>query len=113
MTLALAFLPIKKANAVPVQSETFNADSLLTVNAIRSIALTDPDQALSLLDLAEERNSFPQFQIDWTRAQIYGGPKRMERMAAKWGKRFGAQQSPILLQYVQEPDRVDDRHPQL
>lgn len=87
MTLALAFLPIKKANAVPVQSETSNADSLLTVNAIRSIALTDPDQALSLLDLAEERNSFPQFQIDWTRAQIYGGPKRMERMAAKWGKR--------------------------
>ncbi len=85
--IALAFLPIKKANAVPVQSETFNADSLLTVNAIRSIALTDPDQALSLLDLAEERNSFPQFQIDWTRAQIYGGPKRMERMAAKWGKR--------------------------
>ena len=80
-------MPIKKANAVPVQPETFNADSLLTVNAIRSIALTDPDRALSLLDLAEERKAFPQFQIDWTRAQIYGGPKRMERMAVKWAKR--------------------------
>lgn len=87
IVMALVFLPIKKANAVPVQPETFNADSLLTVNAIRSIALTDPDRALSLLDLAEERKAFPQFQIDWTRAQIYGGPKRMERMAVKWAKR--------------------------
>lgn len=69
------------------QPEESIPDSLLTVNAIRSAALSNPDRALLLLDEAEKRESFPQFQIDWTRAQIYGGPKRMERMAAKWGKR--------------------------
>ena len=74
--------------AIPsAQPEGYVPDSLLTVRAIRNAALSDPDRALLLLDEAEKRESLPQFQIDWTRAQIYGGPKRMERMAVKWAKR--------------------------
>lgn len=88
LTILFVLLPGKRTQAVLMaQPEEWVSDSLLTVNAIRNIAMTDPDRALSLLDLAEERQSFPRFQIDWTRAQIYGGPKRMERMAVKWGKR--------------------------
>lgn len=88
IVMLFVFLPGKKLQAIPsAQPEGYVPDSLLTVRAIRNAALSDPDRALLLLDEAEKRESFPQFQIDWTRAQIYGGPKRMERMAAKWGKR--------------------------
>lgn len=58
----------------------------LTVNNIRQTALSDPDQALAMLDEAERQKALPSFQINWTRAQIYGGFKKMERVAVKWGK---------------------------
>ncbi len=61
-------------------------DSLLQVSHIRKAAMSDPDEALSLLDEAERRATIPLFQINWTRAQIYGGAKKMERMAAKYGR---------------------------
>ena len=88
LIILFAFYPVYTLQAIPsAQPEEYIPDSLLTVQAIRNAALSDPDRALLLLDEAEKRESFPQYQIDWTRAQIYGGPKRMERMAAKWGKR--------------------------
>lgn len=88
LIILFAFYPVYTLQAIPsAQPEEYIPDSLLTVQAIRNAALSDPDRALLLLDKAEKRESFPQYQIDWTRAQIYGGPKRMERMAAKWGKR--------------------------
>ena len=88
LIILFAFYPVYTLQAIPsAQPEEYIPDSLLTVQAIRNAALSDPDRALLLLDEAEKRESLPQYQIDWTRAQIYGGPKRMERMAAKWGKR--------------------------
>ena len=88
LIILFAFYPVYTLQAIPsAQPEEYIPDSLLTVQAIRNAALSDPDRALLLLDEAEKRESVPQYQIDWTRAQIYGGPKRMERMAAKWGKR--------------------------
>lgn len=61
-------------------------DSLLTVGGIRKTVLSDPDKALYMLDVAESRELLPAYQINWTRAQIYGSAKQMERVAVKWGK---------------------------
>lgn len=90
-------------------------DSLLTVGEIRKTVLSDPDKALYMLDVAEERKLLPTYQINWTRAQIYGSAKNMERVAVKWGKlvigrRFGAVTTRSIFQYVQEPGGVDDCH---
>lgn len=57
--------------------------------------MSDPDKALYMLDVAEERKLLPTYQINWTRAQIYGSAKECGRVAVKWGeigvgRRFGA-----------------------
>lgn len=81
------FLPgknIKQVYCTPAYEDV--PDSLLTVSEIRKTVLTDPDKALHMLDVVESRKLLPTYQINWTRAQIYGSAKKMERVAVKWGK---------------------------
>lgn len=87
LLLICMFLPgknIKQVGNTPAYDDI--PDSLLTVGEIRKTVLSDPDKALYMLDVAEERKLLPTYQINWTRAQIYGSAKNMERVAVKWGK---------------------------
>lgn len=61
-------------------------DSLLTIPNIRKAAANNPDEALSMLDQAEEKRAIAPYKINWTRAQIYGSLKEMGRMALKYGE---------------------------
>lgn len=80
-------LTVKQVEAVSMtQPDSYISDSLLTVDAIRRTSVSDPDNALVQLNEAERREVLPAWQIYWMRAQIYGGTKRMQRMAVKWGK---------------------------
>lgn len=91
-TLLLLFFLMTTIFSVPLKAEkqitpaNTYPDSLLTVAHIRQIAMNDPDQALLMLDQAEKHKLIPLYQINWTRAQIFGGPKQMGRIALNWAE---------------------------
>ena len=84
LVMAITSEPLNAEKKMP--SITAYPDSVLTIAHIRDSMMNNPDGALQMLDLAESRQLLPLYQINWTRAQIFGGPKQMGRIALNWAE---------------------------
>lgn len=87
LILCLLFIGLADRDLAADNPSTAEPDSIFDIEYIQSICFSEPQNALRILELAEQKRRIPQYQIEMLRGKVYQSGLGLHRIAIRYSEK--------------------------